>query len=376
MNCPLEGVIRTYAWGSHTALAELMGRPAPTEQPEAELWLGAHPAAPSRVGDTDLQQLIAADPQGQLGPGREQLPFLLKLLAAERALSIQVHPTKAQAQEGFARENQQGIPLDAYERNYKDDNHKPELLVALTPFEALAGFRPVDRTRELIQALEYPELDSCLEMLGEGEPASNIRAVLTTWMTMPTDQLDPLLDGLVAALERVDRATTTPWIAEVVGVLRVLAEQYPGDRGLLCALLLNYVVLQPGEALFLDAGQLHAYVQGTGVEIMANSDNVLRGGLTSKHIDVEELLRIVRCDPVDDPRILPTPSGLYPTPADEFQLRHVNGEPVQVSGPAIVLAAAESVCVDGEELASGQALWVPARSAAECGPGAFVAQVP
>ncbi|MFZ2272541.1 mannose-6-phosphate isomerase, class I, partial [Corynebacterium variabile] len=176
----IDGAVRHYAWGSRTALAELTGRPLPTEHPEAEMWFGAHPAAPSVVsgGSRTLLDVISGDPEGQLGADRsgDRLPFLIKLLAADQALSLQAHPTKQQAEEGFARENAEGVPLGASQRNYKDDNHKPELLVALTRFEALAGFRPLDRTRELLGALAVPDLAHTTAVLGSGDDAEDLRA--------------------------------------------------------------------------------------------------------------------------------------------------------------------------------------------------------
>lgn len=365
----IEGNIRPYSWGSRTALAELTGRPSPTAHPEAEMWFGAHPGGPSPLRDAEgtLADLIAADPAGQLGEGHDRLPFLLKILAADHALSIQVHPTKAQAEEGFARENAAGIALGDFERNYKDDNHKPELLVALTPFEAMAGFRSVPETKALLEALNFPYMS----MVGSGDDAADLRSLLTTLITLPSSVAGPLLEETARACREGE--LPEEWMRDVARNFVNLTKEYPGDRGALCALLLNYVVLQPGEALYLDAGQLHAYVKGTGVEIMANSDNVLRGGLTTKHMDVPELMRIIRCEVLEDPRLRASESGIYRTPAPEFELQRLGADTqlsAQVSGPAIVLKLGAGV----------EAQWIGASDPAqrvEIGEGeaAFIARV-
>jgi mannose-6-phosphate isomerase len=372
----VEGAVRTYAWGSRTALAELTGRPLPTEHPEAEMWFGAHPAAPCVLDGTggSLADAIAGDPDGQLGTGRsgDRLPFLLKLLAADQALSLQAHPTKEQAEEGYARENREGVPLAASNRNYKDDNHKPELLVALTRFEALAGFRPLDRSRRLLDALEVPELARTTAVLGSGDADEDLRALVTTWITLPENSKGPLVEAVAGACRRLCEsgpdAAVEPWMIGSATVAAELAAQYPGDSGVLISLLLNHVVLQPGEAVFLSAGQLHAYIRGTGVEIMANSDNVLRGGLTTKHVDVPELMRVVDFSQLADPVRHADSSGLYEVPVKDFVLRRCEaGRVVEVTGPAVVLATATGVELAGggvgdvpELLRPGQAVWVPA----------------
>ncbi|MBC2682105.1 mannose-6-phosphate isomerase, class I [Corynebacterium anserum] len=375
----IEGNVRSYAWGSRTKLADLTGRPSPTEHPEAEIWFGAHPAAPSTVvsEDVTLDQFIAADPVAQLGEGHETLPFLLKLLAADKALSLQAHPTKQQAEEGFAAENKQGVPLGAFQRNYKDDNHKPELVVALTDFEALAGFRPVKRTRELLKALDLPELAAHISLLGSGNDESDLRSIFTTWVSLPPDFVRPLIDAVVARCsELLDVSPTKStasaleeWMVPSLKTVITLSEQYPGDTGILCSLLLNRVTLKPGQALYLDAGQLHAYLGGLAVEIMANSDNVLRSGLTTKHIDVPELMRVLTCQPLDDPCLNVDEHGVYVTPAPEFRLsRVVPSQKSRVEGPAIILSVGDGVSVYSEEaesplgLAPGRAVWVAASS--------------
>lgn len=376
----IDGAVRNYAWGSRTALAELTGRPLPTEHPEAEMWYGAHPAAPSRVTGTgrDLLDVISADPAGQLGPDRrgDRLSFLIKLLAADQALSLQAHPTKAQAEEGFARENAAGIPLNAANRNYRDDNHKPELLVALTRFEALAGFRPLERTRELLDTLAVPELAWTTALLGSGVDTEDLRALVTTWISLPSGTKTDLVRAVAARCRELldddgaDGGPSAPeWMRGPAATVVELAEQYPGDSGVLISLLLNHVVLAPGQAVFLSAGQLHAYLRGTGVEIMANSDNVLRGGLTTKHIDVPELMRVMDFRPVSDPVCPRDGDGRFEVPVGDFVLREIDGgEVAPVTGPAVVLVAAGGAELSGAAgsdgaptpLRPGQAVWVPA----------------
>ncbi|WP_082080274.1 mannose-6-phosphate isomerase, class I [Williamsia herbipolensis] len=331
----LEGVVRPYAWGSRTALAALRGLPTPSAHPEAELWFGAHPAAPARAldDDVDLLSVIETDPAAQLGAAcanafGDRLPFLLKVLAADEPLSLQAHPTLAQARAGFARENAAGIPVDAPDRNYRDDNHKPELVVALTEFDALAGFRDPATTVDLLRDLQVAELDPYLGLLA-GQPDSHgLRALFTTWITLPDAILHALipavLDGAIAYLNRGDRRFAT----ELQTVLE-LGEAYPMDPGVLTVLLLNRLRLSPGEGLYLGAGNLHAYLRGTAVEVMANSDNVLRGGLTPKHMDVPELLAVLdfaTSAPADlHPHIhVLGAEKIYSTPAPEFRLSRID----------------------------------------------------
>lgn len=381
----LEGAIRSYAWGSRTAIASLCGRTVPSAHPEAELWLGAHPADPAQVvkDDSDrisLLDLLSADPSGHLGDRAveqfgPQLPFLLKLLAAEEPLSLQAHPSARQAAEGFAREEARGVPLDSAVRNYKDPSHKPELVVALTRFEALAGFRDVKRTVELLESLRVPELDPYVGLLA-GQPDSHgLRALFTTWITLPPPALSALvprvLDGCVTYLA-TGREGNRDFVPEVRTALQ-LADFYPGDAGVLASLLLNRITLEPGQGLYLDAGNLHAYLHGMGVEIMANSDNVLRGGLTPKHVDVPELLKVLDFGAAPVPILEPEDVGaferLYRTPAPEFALSILevgNGDtaPIGAPGPQIVLCTAGEARVESGgtsvELRAGESAWVSA----------------
>ena len=384
----LHSTPRAYSWGSRTLIPELLGEET-SEHPVAELWFGAHPAAPSTVGGRALDEVIAQQPAAQLGERVEgeyssQLPFLLKILAAAEPLSLQAHPTKEQAEEGFERDNAAGLSLTAPERNYRDNNHKPELIVALTDFYAMVGFRPLAETRKLFAALNSPELDRYLSMLSEGEEedAENYRALFTTWITIPAHSRKELIAAVIQAGEKlVAEAEDGDWKAGVMSTVIDINEQYPGDIGVLGALLLNHITLQPGEAVYLDAGQLHAYVSGLGVEIMANSDNVLRGGLTSKYVDVPELVKVLSFAAIDNPRVsqlevneAPSISGgsawAYPVPIGEFAITRCDLEAkgtvdVDYDGPTIVLCTdGEVVLSNGQDediaLTPGRAAWLPA----------------
>jgi mannose-6-phosphate isomerase len=328
----LENVIQPYAWGSRTAIAALMGRPTPSPTPEAELWMGAHPGAPSRVkaggAAATLLEAIRQAPERELGEAitrrfGAELPFLLKVLAAGTPLSLQTHPSLSQAREGFARENAQGIPLSASHRNYKDANHKPELICALTPFDALCGFRCADETLALFEALAVPALEPLLRPLRESVDAKGVRGMFEALMTLPQGERGALVGATVAACAK---GASGPYARELGWAVR-LGELYPGDPGVLGALMLNLVRLEPGEAIYLPAGNLHAYLEGVGVEIMANSDNVLRGGCTPKHVDVPELLRVLdfRCAPIPPMRARPASNGeeVYETPTEEFRLSRI-----------------------------------------------------
>ncbi|MFF7213072.1 mannose-6-phosphate isomerase, class I [Streptomyces sp. NPDC008238] len=326
----LTNTIRPYAWGSATAIPELLGT-TPTGEPQAELWMGAHPGAPSRIdrgnGPVPLDQVITADPGGELGaPAVERfgprLPFLLKLLAAGSPLSLQVHPDLVQAAAGFADEEARGIPVDAPHRNYKDANHKPEMIVALTPFEGLCGFRHPEETAALLTGLGVDSLKPYADILRAHPEEAALREVLTAVLGAERDAMAGAVDEAAEAAARL--ATEDGPHADAYAAYAAIAHAYPGDPGVIAAMLLNHVRLQPGEALFLGAGIPHAYLSGLGVEIMANSDNVLRCGLTPKHVDIPELLRIVRFQAGDAgvlrPEASPDGEELYATPIDEFRL--------------------------------------------------------
>jgi mannose-6-phosphate isomerase len=392
----LRGAIRTYAWGSRTAIAEFTGRPVPAAHPEAELWLGANPGDPSWLeesnGEVSLLQAVLDDPEGQLGATTrarfgDALPFLLKVLAADEPLSLQAHPSAEQAAEGYQREERLGIPVNSPVRNYRDASHKPELLVALHQFEALAGFRPVAQTVKLLQALAVSDLDPYIDLLNDQSDADGLRALFTTWITAPQPDIDVLVTAVLDGAISYVSSGATEFAAEARTVLE-LGERYPGDAGVLAALLLNRITLGPGEGMFLSAGNLHAYLRGIGFEVMANSDNVLRGGLTPKHVDVPELLRVLNFTPSTEAQLRADthPDGLasfYDTPTAEFaasvltlgddQIGHEVDAPSRHDGPQILLCIEGETAVHGKSgkltLTRGAAAWV----AADDGPIRLVA---
>ncbi|UYQ62443.1 mannose-6-phosphate isomerase, class I [Streptomyces peucetius] len=371
----LANTVRPYAWGSTTAIPELLGV-APTGEPQAEMWMGAHPVAPSRItrgaeADRPLSEVISAAPERELGEAAvakfgPRLPFLLKLLAAGAPLSLQVHPDLTQARDGYGAEENAGVPLDAPHRNYKDANHKPELICALTPFDGLCGFRSADAAAELLAGLDVDSLKPYVDLLHARPEEAALREVLTAVLTADPQDMAATVSEAAAAAERLG-GDYAPYAA--------IAHHYPGDPGVIAAMLLNHVQLQPGEALFLGAGVPHAYLDGLGVEIMANSDNVLRCGLTPKHVDVPELLRIVRFEATEPgilrPEVSPSGEEIYDTPIDEFRLsRYVlapDAEPrdVTASTPQILLCTAGSVTAGELTLAPGESAFVPAGESAQ-----------
>ncbi|MBG6182822.1 mannose-6-phosphate isomerase [Arthrobacter sp. CAN_A214] len=385
----LDNPLRPYAWGSVTAIADLLGR-EPSGSPEAELWIGAHPGSPSVAvlpdgTRTPLDQLIAANPQAALGGAGsrsgDRLPFLLKVLAAESALSLQVHPSLEQAAAGYDAEEAAGVPVDAAHRNYKDRNHKPEMLFALTRFDALCGFRPLEESAAVFGFLaglcepgseEAGLLGTVATELGSGAPAALRNA------------FEALLSADGGIVSAVEAAVASPrgieptdvdsagHFADDAATVAELGSQYPGDAGVLVALLLNRVSLQPGEVIHLPAGHIHAYLSGLAIEVMASSDNVLRGGLTGKHVDVPELLRTVIFEPLALPSV-PAATNLldqelYLPPYEEFQLQRIvvhDGDPVPLAqnGPAVVLVVSGSVRLDSPKsdllLERGQSGFLP-----------------
>lgn len=340
LDCPVQ----TYAWGDTQAIPELLGR-EPTGEPVAELWMGAHRLAPSIANGTPLNELIRNDPESMLGPEVAsdfgELPFLAKILAAAKPLSIQAHPTLEQARAGFGRENEAGIERGARERVYSDPNHKPELVCALSVFDAKCGFRMIDQTRELFDELGGDELSPLREMLSSPKPAAEVLATTLTWLLeLSSESANSLCQALVA--QSVAGHWTGAWFGPDLRWTPEIAQQYPGDIGSVVALLLNHVTLLPGQALFLGAGNLHSYLKGVAVEIMANSNNVVRGGLTPKHIDIPELLAVVDTTPIEVPIQDAGPgSHSFDAPVADFGLtRIVLGDSREVvpAGPEIVFA--------------------------------------
>lgn len=360
----LTNTVRPYAWGSTTAIPELLGT-EPRGEPQAEMWMGGHPGAPSRVerggGPVSLAEVIAANPEGELGaPTAERfgprLPFLLKVLAAASPLSLQVHPDLDQARTGYIAEEESGVRADAPDRNYKDANHKPELISALTVFEGLCGFRTAVESAALLEGLGVDELVPYVDMLRAKPESDALREVLTAVLSAEKSAIAKTVDEAAEAAERLATGDS-PFAADYAAYAST-ARHYPGDPGVIAAMLLNVVQLQPGEALFLGAGVPHAYLDGVGVEIMANSDNVLRCGLTPKHVDVPELLRVVKFESGKPEILRPSAAGEYRTPIDDFRLYAHDLDAagpltVEIRTPQIVLCtegSAELTTAGGEPL--------------------------
>jgi mannose-6-phosphate isomerase len=372
----LDNTVRDYPWGSAADIPEFLGIPA-SGGPVAELWMGAHPDSPSRVSrDGEVRSLadvIAAQPHAELGAGLTgrfgaRLPFLLKVISAARPLSLQVHPDKQYAVAAYAAQEQTpGGP-----RDYTDDNHKPELICALRDgFAALCAFRPLPATRALLAELDVPGLGWLPARLDDSDPAASLRDVVTGLLTRPEDRT-AVVTGVRAAAERV-AAAGGGW-GPAGGAYAVVAAAYPADPGVLVALLMNYVELAAGEAVFVGAGVPHCYLHGFGAELMASSDNVLRAGLTGKRVNVPELLRVLDFAPAKPEVLRPEPDpdepgAVYRTPAEDFRLSRLalDGTMTGLPGgrPQILL------CIDGIarlrdaagrelDLRRGQSAFIPA----------------
>ncbi|MGN5055448.1 mannose-6-phosphate isomerase, class I [Aeromonas veronii] len=368
MKNPIQG----YSWGSEDALTRLFGIKNSERKPQAELWMGAHPNGCSLV-EVDglvvrLSVLIAGRPLAMLGEHTMNsfgtLPFLFKVLCAEKALSIQVHPSKAQAEAGFKREEELGLPKDAPNRSYRDDNHKPELIFALTPFQAMNGFRGLDTILSLFERIAAPSLTDIVKDFASAQSPEGLSEFFHALLTLDGDIKDVALTALKAyAMEHQDE--------EIFALVLTLFNQYPGDVGLFAPLFLNVVTLQPGQAMFLDAGTPHAYIHGNGLEIMANSDNVLRAGLTAKHLDIDELIACTRFQPKLTNDILITPRRVgavqhFDVPVSDFTFRVFEAGDHQLitSGAEILFAinGTVSVFVQGQStlvLARGQSAFLP-----------------
>lgn len=368
----MQNPIQGYDWGSRDALTTLFGIPNPAGKPQAELWMGAHPNGCSEVvlaGQTQkLSTLIESAPAAVLGEATQvrfgSLPFLFKVLCAEKALSIQVHPSKAQAEAGFAKEEAAGISPKAANRNYKDPNHKPELVFALTPYQAMNGFRAIPAILALFERVKLPALAELVAALAASQNEAGLQHFFHQLLVLEGARKEEALADLLAfAAKHQDE--------ETFALITSLAAQYPGDVGLFSPLLLNVVTLQPGQAMYLDACTPHAYVRGTGLEIMANSDNVLRAGLTPKYIDVAELLDCTRCLPKPDDQILlaprqegavqhfevPVPDFTFSVyPAGEHQLTTASAEILFAIDEAVILKRGD----DTLRLEKGQSAFIPA----------------
>ena len=355
----LRNPIMNYEWGSRAVIADLLGEPNPADRPEAELWMGAHPKAPSQVlvqGQwKPLDKMLEEDPEGILGPGpaktfAKRLPFLFKVLAAEKPLSIQVHPNQEQAIKGYAREFDRGIPLDGAHRNYSDPHHKSELLCALHPFVALKGFRPPKDILEVLDPIPSALVSERLEPLRRRQDSQGLKEFWSGVMGMDRALQARFVEETVTWATKRASPKAALWMVR-------LQEEFPGDMGVISPLLLNLICLEPGEAIYVPAGELHSYLHGTAMEIMASSDNVLRGGLTSKHVDPQEFLAIACFEPTVPEVIRPVPGSpgekLYPTPAQEFVLSEiVVGPEAPFMSPS--LRAVEILfCAEGELILRG-----------------------
>ncbi len=347
----LTNSLQNYAWGSKTALTEMYGIANPKGLPMAEMWMGAHPKSPSMVNvqgkPRSLRDVIDANPEEILGVAVArrfgELPFLFKVLCADHPLSIQVHPSKSAAEEGFARENAASIPLNAAERNYKDANHKPELVYALTPFQAMNGFRSFSEIVSLLEPVAgaHPHIAHFLQHPDQASLAELFTALLSL-----TGEAKSLALGILKAA--LHSREGEPW-----QTIKTLAADYPDDSGLFSPLLLNVITLQPGEAMFLFAETPHAYLKGVALEVMANSDNVLRAGLTPKYIDIPELMANVQFREKPADTLLAEPERLeheqrFPIPVDDFAfaIHTLNAEPQSVTQESAALL----FCIEGQAI--------------------------
>ncbi|WP_134322650.1 mannose-6-phosphate isomerase, class I [Cumulibacter soli] len=360
----LENEIRNYAWGSRKVIADLLGRDD-ADRPEAELWLGAHPLGSSRIADCDgsptLKHEIELDPDRHLGEAvhaefPSRLPFLFKVLAADRPLSLQAHPNAARARAGFAAEEAAGIPIDDPMRSYRDSFDKPELFVALVPCEVLCGFREAAQAADILARLGISQLGPYIASLLTGRASDGLRVVVTTLLSLPSEAKANLAGQVIEECRRILGSDEPGPHARAYYWAVRLGEAYPGDIGVVMSLLLNLIELQPDQAIFQAPGMLHAYLHGAGLEAQANSDNTLRGGLTPKHVDVAELLKILDFEPAVDQIIEPIQiedgepcagARTWRTPARSFALYDWNLDgttkrELGTSGPSIVL------CLHGE----------------------------
>jgi mannose-6-phosphate isomerase len=368
----MSNAVRHYPWGSRTVIPELLGEASPADRPHAELWMGGHPDEPSVLSDgTPLDKAIASQPERLLGAAvlehfGPRLPFLMKVLAAESPLSLQAHPTMAQARAGFAAEEAAGVPKDDPTRTFKDPWHKPELLLALTTFEALCGFRPVEESLHCLAKLQLPDLKPTIAALARG----GLQAAIPQLLALSGKRRTHLVE-VVAERAAEFVAAHDPEFINTYRWAATLAEEYPGDPGVVISLLCNHLKLAPGEAVFLPAGNLHAYLSGAGVEVMASSDNVLRGGLTSKHVDLAALIEVLDFSDGRVPVLHPVlgPGGLrYPVPVEDFDLTRAQLDeqagPLATRGPQVLLCTEGRAVLTGDDgeivLERGQSAFVPA----------------
>lgn len=371
---PMENKIQNYAWGSTSSIHDLFGFENESQQPQAEVWMGTHPKGCSIVTLNQhsllLSELINSNKPAFLSTATANefgdLPFLFKILAADKALSIQVHPNKTQAEKGFNKEEQAGISLNAEHRNYKDENHKPELVYALTEYQAMNGFRHYTDIVNAFQQLNIPELIELVEGLSQSMNPTGLEHFFSGLLTMNKQRKHNAIDHLLCyAKLHADQG--------VFQLIHQLSEQYPNDIGLFSPLILNVITLAPGEAMYLSANTPHAYLKGTGLEIMANSDNVLRAGLTPKHIDVDELIActVFNPTPFSDLKLSAQHRGgcdYYDIPVNDFNFSIIhapNQIEINTAAAEIVMAIESDLTLtnpSGEtlRLAKGQSAFIPA----------------
>ncbi|PSW22120.1 mannose-6-phosphate isomerase, class I [Photobacterium sanctipauli] len=372
----MKNVIQDYAWGSKTAMGSLFGLKNPEGKPQAEIWMGAHQNGCSQVIVDDrpmpLSAFIESNKAALLGEKEgsqfDGLPYLFKVLAADKALSIQVHPSKEQAQVGYAFEEAMGIPQSDSHRNYKDPNHKPELIYALTRYQAMNGFRDYDEIVRLFNAIGIDEISGLVDLLAANQNPTGLQRFFETMLSLDGEVKQAVVSQL---LQHADAHQHDP----LFSLIHELAEQYPGDIGLFSPLMLNTLTLEQGEAMYLHACTPHAYIKGTGLEIMANSDNVLRAGLTPKHMDIKELVACTCFRPTkaDDLKLTPKHfEGVdnYPIPVPDFKFTVYHNPPsrlLNVNSAEILLAVDAPLTLthpDGETMTveKGQSIFIAASS--------------
>jgi mannose-6-phosphate isomerase len=376
----LENRIQEYSWGSNSFIPKLLGELSPAKRPMAEMWMGTHPGGPSMAvyknERVPLEKLIGENPSGILGDSiarkfSNRLPFLFKVIAMARPLSMQAHPNREQAKAGFLRENMGKKPMDRGDRNYRDDNHKPELICALRPLWALKGFRDAEEIIDIMERLGVDAELPAAEILRKQPGAEGLRGFFIALMDIERDRRQNLFGGIVAKIE--DSGLSSPeyeWIKR-------LSREYPGDMGVISPLFLNLVRLHPTGAMYIHPGELHSYLEGAGLELMANSDNVIRGGLTYKHIDPPELISILDFNPripdILTPEGIDGPEKFYPVSAEEFMLSVISlrgkGETYESRGSR---GAEIMICTDGDarvtyighdeilEFRRGMSIFIPA----------------
>lgn len=349
----LQNIIKNYDWGSINELSKLFNINNPEHKPMAEIWMGTHPAGVSTAIDkhgyaAKLDEIIKQHPVEILGEESVKkyasLPYLFKIISAKEPLSIQVHPSLNKARLGFEKENDLAIPLESPNRNYKDANHKPELIYAITPFWAMNGFRPIKEILTLFNQLNIPIIDKEVDLLAQNQTASGLKRFFSYLLTLNIEIKQKAIDALMIKIEYLN---VFPY-----SIIKEIAKKYPNDSGLFSVLLLNIIELLPGQAMFLKAETPHAYLKGTGVEIMANSDNVLRAGFTSKHIDINELLDNTNFHSIKKSNLLTEPTKYnnilnYSVPVNDFAFEIIQSTTQKINSHPIV-SAEILLCIEGK----------------------------